>query len=145
MSLEINGWSIAVTVLTLIVGVLAAIPGVLALMKDTPESKRMREWLSQWPGLLFVLPAPIALFSIPVAGVVCLCSVLYFSIKAFRRRTSANLTLLVFAVLIGLMTAIVASVQIQEMVISKTKSRFESLNQRIEVLEKRLNAVSGQP
>lgn len=48
-----NWWNIGLGVAMLITAVFAGVPGVLALMEDTPNAKRLRRLILQAPAFLF--------------------------------------------------------------------------------------------
>jgi formate hydrogenlyase subunit 3/multisubunit Na+/H+ antiporter MnhD subunit len=58
-----NWWTHGLGVGGMLIGLMGAIPGVLALMKDTPESQRLRGVLKRIPGLAFACSPGVAMWA----------------------------------------------------------------------------------
>lgn len=121
----------------LLFAAIAAIPGVLALMKDTPESQRLRGWFKQTLGLFWVVAPGLALaIGFPIAACVLASTVaLQHAIIVGRAggATSPNMLMLVVMVLFACSSFTILLV---DRMIALDQRRDQTMERVIELLEK---------
>lgn len=142
--MEINTWSVGATIVTLVIGFLSAVPGILALMRDTPESQRLRGWFGLWPIVFFVVPLTfVALSMMKWAIVAGFVGWIWFSVRVIFdpsvHRTlhllnASVLLVLVFSV--GLFERKAATIESLNRVNERLDGEVAKLIERVKVLEK---------
>lgn len=142
--LEINAWSVGAGIVTLMMGFWGAIPGILALMRDTPESQRRRGWFGLWTLLFFVVPVTfVTLFMVKWAMVAGFVGWIWFSVRVMFdppvHRTLHLLNATVLLILVfsaGLFERQTATIESLNRVNERWGAEAAKLIERVSLLEK---------